>query len=231
MSRSENGQASPAKRAALRQFVRRNLGGIIVLGVVLALAGPTAEANDEDPVLLGSLNDASSTTSIQTTSGDGLYGETMDLGSGVFGKNNGFGDGVRGESSLLNGVFGFSESPTASGVAGVNGAGGFAVSGEASNGGVAVLADNTDGTGTALRTTGKLEFQNRSGIATVAAGHKSVTVTLSGVTKASMVTATVQRTGGFFVQAAVPAAGSFKIFINKAPVSPATVKVAYLVLN
>ena len=46
-----------------------------------------------------------------------------------------------------------------------------------------------------------------------------------------MVMATVQRTGGFYVKAAVPAAGSFTIYINKAPVSPATVKVAYLVLN
>jgi hypothetical protein len=51
------------------------------------------------------------------------------------------------------------------------------------------------------------------------------------VTASSMVTATVQQTGGYFVQAAVPAAGSFTIYINKAPVSPATVKVAYLVLN
>ncbi|MDQ3165820.1 MAG: hypothetical protein M3Q17_06650, partial [Actinomycetota bacterium] len=85
--------------------------------------------------------------------------------------------------------------------------------------------------GVALRTTGKLEFQNRSGIVRVASGQKSITVTLAGVTATSMVMATVQQTGGFYVKAAVPAAGSFKIFINKAPVSPETVKVAYLVLN
>ncbi len=46
-----------------------------------------------------------------------------------------------------------------------------------------------------------------------------------------MVMATVQRTVGFYVKAAVPAAGSFKIYVNKAPLPPATVKVAYLVLN
>ncbi len=46
-----------------------------------------------------------------------------------------------------------------------------------------------------------------------------------------MVMAMVQQTGGFYVKAAVPAAGSFEIYINKAPVSPATVKVAYLVLT
>ena len=83
----------------------------------------------------------------------------------------------------------------------------------------------------ALRTTGRLQFQNRSGIATVASGKTSVKVTLAGVTATSMVMATVQRAGGFFVQAAVPAAGTFTIFINKAAVSPATVRVAYLVLN
>lgn len=56
-------------------------------------------------------------------------------------------------------------------------------------------------------------------------------MTLAGVTATSMVMATVQQTGGFYVKAAVPAAGSFKIYINKAPLTPETVKVAYLVLN
>ncbi len=94
---------------------------------------------------------------------------------------------------------------------------------------VGVLAESTNGV--ALRTTGKLEFKNRSGVTTVASGTKSKTVSHAGVTTNSMVIATVQRTGGFFVQAAVPAAGSFTIYLNKAPVSPATVKVAYMVLN
>ena len=65
----------------------------------------------------------------------------------------------------------------------------------------------------------------------MASGHKTVKVTLAGVTATSMVTATVQQTGGFFVRAAVPATGSFTLYINKAPASPATVIVAYLVLN
>ncbi len=74
--------------------------------------------------------------------------------------------------------------------------------------------------GVALRTTGKLEFQNGSGVTTVASGVKSKNVSLAGVTTNSMVIATVHRTGGFFVQAAVPAAGSFTIYLNMAPVSP-----------
>ncbi len=141
------------------------------------------------------------------------------------------GNGVYGYSAELNGVYGHTASPTASGVYGENNQGGYGVAGRTTNGGVAVLADDADGTGVALRTTGKLEFQNRSGIVRVASGQKSITVTLAGVTATSMVMATVQQTGGFYVKAAVPAAGSFKIFINKAPVSPATVKVAYIVLN
>jgi len=55
-------------------------------------------------------------------------------------------------------------------------------------------------------------------------------VTLAGVTTTSMVMARVQRAGGFFASA-IPAAGSFTIYLGKAPTSPATVKVAYLVMN
>jgi hypothetical protein len=87
-----------------------------------------------------------------------------------------------------------------------------------------VLADNTTN-GVALRTTGTRQFQNRSGIALVAAGKKSVVVTLAGVTTSSMVMVTAQRNGGFFASA-VAANGSFTIYLNKAPVAPATVKVA-----
>jgi hypothetical protein len=46
-----------------------------------------------------------------------------------------------------------------------------------------------------------------------------------------MILATVQQAGGFYVKYAVPAAGSFTIYINKAPTSPAIVKVAYFMLS
>jgi hypothetical protein len=46
-----------------------------------------------------------------------------------------------------------------------------------------------------------------------------------------MILATVQQSGAFYVKNAVPAARSFTIYINKAPAPPATVKVAYFVLN
>ena len=154
---------------------------------------------------------------------------SSEFSPGIFGSNSGSGSGVEGFSANGNGIRGNSNTSTASGVYGENLSGGYGVAGRSNNAGVAVLADNTGGV--ALRTTGKLEFQNRSGVTTVASGSKSKVVSLSGVTANSMVIATVQRTGGFFVQAAVPAAGSFSIYLNKAPVSPATVKVAYMVLN
>jgi hypothetical protein len=51
------------------------------------------------------------------------------------------------------------------------------------------------------------------------------------VTADSRVLATVQRTGGYCVQAVVPAPGSFNIYINKAAAAPQTVPVGYLVIN
>jgi len=212
---------------------RSSLGWFIVVGLVVALTGPAAGAADGDPVILGGTNSASNTTYVSSSSGAALegYSDNPSPYAAVVGYNVGGGDGVEGTSANSNGVYGNTASSFASGVYGVNDLGGFGVAGRATSGGVAVLADAADGTGVALRTTGKLEFQNRSGIVSVASGQKSITVTLAGVTATSMVMATVQQTGGFYVKAAVPAAGSFKIYINKAPVSPETVKVAYLVLN
>jgi hypothetical protein len=65
----------------------------------------------------------------------------------------------------------------------------------------------------------------------VASGQNKVTVSLAGVTATDMVLATVQQSGGYFVKFAKPASGSFTIYINKAPVSPATVKAAWFVIS
>lgn len=232
-----------AKPSAATGLNRRKLGWSLVLGFVFLFATPAAQATNGDPVILGAglptSNQASATTEINTTSGTGLVAMTTDPGSGnagVYGYNSGGGNGngVQGivsEYGNGNGVYGLTPSSTASGVYGENNNGGYGVAGRTTKGGVAMLADTADGTGTALQTTGKLQFQNRSGIAVFPSGAKSKTVTQPGVTASSMVLATVQQTGGYFVTAAVPAASSFTVYINKAPPSPAKVKVAYLVLN
>lgn len=214
-------------------FLRRHGAASIALATVLVLVGAGAQANTNDPLILGHANTANTSTSLTMSSG-GFFVYTTDPSPAqpaIVGGGQGGGDGVDGNSTLLNGVQGLSSSASASGVYGQNDAGGYGLAGRENHNGVAVLADSADGTGTALRTTGRLQFLNRSGLATVASGKKSVVVTLAGVTATSMVIATAQQTGGFFVQAAVPAGGAFTIYLNKAPTSPATVKVAYLVLS
>lgn len=168
-----------------------------------------------------------------SVSGYGVEGLTQSSAAGVFGYNAARGNGVEGLSSGADGVSGQSNSPTGSGVSGENLTGaGFGVAGRVAGGhGVAVLAEAADGTGVALQTTGTIRFLRRSGIAMVAAGHASTRVPMPGVTARSMVVATVQQTGGFAVQAAVPAAGSFTVHLNKPASRSTAVKVAYLVLN
>ena len=205
---------------------------------IVASSGDGLDASTSDPDALYagvSGYNAGRGTGVEgaSASGYGVEGLTQSPAAGVFGFNSGRGNGVEGLGSGANGVYGHSNSPTASGVYGENLTGaGYGVSGRVAGGhGVAVLADDGDGSGVALRTTGRLEFLNRSGIVTVAAGHTSTRVPVHGVTARSMVMATVQQTGGFAVQAAVSAAGSFTIYLNKAPSGSTTVKVAYLVLR
>ncbi len=96
-----------------------------------------------------------------------------------------------------------------------------------SDSGVGVHASS--GSGMALQVTGKASF-SRSGLATVRAGTKSVTVKLPGVLGTSLVLATLQQASGAIgVAAAVPASGSFTIHLTAAPKKNA--KVAYLVLD
>jgi hypothetical protein len=148
----------------------------------------------------------------------GVYGTTT-TGTGVYGENTGS-TGVGVEGTTVG---------SGSAVYGVATGSGIGVNGEATTAtGTGVFAHSTSGT--ALAVTGSAHF-SQSGIATVPSAAKSVKVTMVGVTTSSMILATVQQSGGFYVRYAVPAAGSFTIAINKAPVAPMTVKVAYFVLS
>lgn len=234
MTETPSGAGNPTRRALI--------GGatLAAAAVIAETVNPsTARAATGDPVVAGWFVSATDKTSISNdgsssqTDGTGLevYGAGFG-GNGLFAQSFGSNAAVEADANgAANGITGTSGASIASGVYGENTGGGFGMAGRVTNGGVAVLADSAGGTGVALRTTGTLQFQNRSGIATIASGRKSVTVTLAAVTATSMVTATVQQTGGYFVQAAVPAAESFTVYINKAPTTPATVKISYLVLN
>jgi hypothetical protein len=141
---------------------------------------------------------------------NGVWGQATDYGgSGVYGLNDGTGYGVAGRATNVNG--------------------GTGVLGDAPNSasGIGVEADSA--TGTALHVQGKATF-SRSGIVTIQAGNDSRTVTLAGVTTASMILATSQQNKGVYVKAAVPGTGSFTIRLTgNAPTGG--LKVAYFVLN
>ena len=76
---------------------------------------------------------------------------------------------------------------------------------------------------------GKAKF-SRSGIVTVSAGSASTTVSLAGVSASSMVVVTAQENAAAYVKAAVPAAGSFTIYLT-GNAAAGGLSVAYFVLN
>ena len=179
-----------------------------------------------------------------TASGVGVYGEsqkgtgTYGVGgpTGVYGSGNATGvEGSAGGGGT--GVYGHNSGSTGIGVWGQTAGVGSAVFGEATANGVGINGKSDTGVavravstgGTALQVTGKETF-SRSGVVTVASGTASKTVNLGGVTTSSMVVATAQQNGSVFVKAAVPASGSFTIFLT-GNASGSGLKVAYFVLN
>jgi hypothetical protein len=225
---------------------------VAVMAAVVVFGGTNAIATQGSAVIAGVQNTETDTTEVQNTNAtycDTLSDANTTDGLWVCGANIGVvatsgGIGVRGSGASYGlygtgnygavgvgtsyGVYGSTTSATGSGVYGLNsGTSGtaYGVRGTANNA-TGVLAEST--AGTALRVSGKAIF-SRSGIVSVPAGAKSVQVTMSGVTTTSMILATVQQSGAFYVKSAVPSSGSFTININKAPGSP--VAVAYFVLN
>jgi hypothetical protein len=174
------------------------------------------------------------------TSGPGMFGSSDD-GDGVQGQTvNAFSSGIYGhnESSDAGGKGVFGASPNGIAVEGLGGqvgvhgisAGDTGVKGEGVGIGVRAVSTLANHAGVGLRVDGRSVFRT-AGVATVASGVKKVTVNLAGVTATDMVLATVQQTGGFYVKNAVAASGKLTIYLNKAPVSPQTVKVAWFVIS
>jgi hypothetical protein len=182
----------------------------------------------------GSSTNASGVHGTSTNSA-GVFGNSSSTGTGVSGQSVG-GAGVGGGSTNGSGVFGVSTHS--------NGVSGLSTKGEGVVGvgpvsevhgtsgvvsGVGVLAQNVAG-GDALKVRGRANFST-AGTAVIASGQKSVTVILAAVTTSDFVLATVQGAGSFSVKNAVAGSGQFTIFINKAPISPATMIVVYFVIS
>jgi hypothetical protein len=145
--------------------------------------------------------------------------------------DNRSGSGVRGENFAggtgVTGV-GINKGTGVMGIAGAAGTGVYGTVGAVSS--IGVLAENGAG-GAALKVNGVAAF-SRSGLLTVAAGGSSATVTGVGLTAASLVLATLQQhTAGVYVLGAVPdlSSSSFTIYLSKAPT--ASTKVAWFVVN
>jgi hypothetical protein len=233
----------------------------VAASLTVVLAGPVASraTTTDGDVVLGfdqssssctpgtNINCESDLTSItNTTSGSGAIRGISNSGIAVLGFDPS-GTGVRGQSSTGTGVVGLSDSGIAvlaqGSTDGVLATGGVGVSAEGNSLGVqgkeftttgtGVEADATGG-GTALRVDGPALF-SRSGTVVIPSGSKTATVTTpGGLTSSALVLALMQNTaGGVMVKAAVPnpGAGTFKIVLNKAPLSPATATVAWFVVN
>jgi hypothetical protein len=230
---------------------------IAVVTILLLAFGFTwshASAAQGQPVLAGELNTSTDATwffNTSASSGCGVGGFFAVVAcGGVYGEADGTdiavsarhatagGVAIRGEAKDGGtGVKGVTTGTTGIGVWGQVPGTGSAVYGEATGTGVGVYGDTVNGTGvtarstngTALNVNGKAKF-SRSGTVTIAAGTSSRTVTLAGVTTASMVLVTAQQNATVFAKAAVPASGSFTIRLTGS--APSTgLKVAYFVLN
>lgn len=175
------GMAVDTQRPTRRQILRTTLGAAAAATAAVAAGPARALAADGGPMLLGSANEASSITSLKRTSvptadAATFFAETT-ISAAIVGHGTS-GQGVIGRSQTSAGVQGYSDTD-----AGVNGFGviGVWAAGDA----VAVQGVTQVGTagrfesagGLALHTTGRLRLDQVSGIARIAAGGRSRTVT------------------------------------------------------
>jgi hypothetical protein len=250
----------PNSITSRRAMLVAALGGTAAFAAKTALAPAVALAGDGDSLRLGMSNFQSVTTSIQDTetyfdilalyseqatalkgqsayshgvlatsvTNDAIVGQTAGASkSGVWGDNTKGGYGVSGSTggSSAAGVWGDNKS-SGQGVRGTS-ASGDGVRGK-SHSGVGVRAQ-ADSAGVALRVEGRAQFQ-RSGRATVTAGHSTVTVSMTGVRSTSYVLATVQANiADLAVRGVVPGTDKLTIYLTKSVAS--TVAVGFLVIN
>jgi hypothetical protein len=172
----------------------------------------------------------------------GVWGDTIQgtgvVGTGAWGVYGGGDIGVVGDvEGASTAVYGFAGDqdivvpPASTAVAGLAGDNGHVgVRGHVMTGtGIGVWASSASVTQTALLVQGKVRL-SRSGRVSVGSTSSSRKVTMVGVTSSSYVVATMQtNVSGLYVRAVVPTAGSFRIYLSKAPGK--TVYVGYVVVN
>ncbi len=224
----------PAIVAADEPRSRRQLltaGGIAAVAGVLGAVGisTSAEAKDGQFMRVGQKNKGTNTTSLQAARSPGLLARVTRAGGAIRGVTSSEkGVGVQGWADAKKGktvgLAGKTESP-----------GGIAGQFTANRGGTAILAKSPQRNGVALRTQGKLQFEKRSGEATTSGGAEFVIPVGGGLTKRSLVLATLQdHFPGVHVEAASvldTSAGNETILVRLNQAVPEPARVAWLILD
>ncbi|MEX1344894.1 MAG: hypothetical protein AB1Z63_09510 [Candidatus Limnocylindrales bacterium] len=222
----------PAIIAAEEPRTRRQLltaGGAAAVMAALGAVGisSNAEARDGQWTRLGRRNTATSTTQITAKKSPGFLSRLTGGGAAIRGiTSSQKGVGIQGWADAKKGktvgVAGKSGSPAGT-------AGQFI----AGRGGTAVVAKSPDGNGVALETEGKLRFGKRSGEATTSGGSEFVIPVSGGLSKSSLVIATLQDhfPGVHVESAAVLDAGRNTIVVRLNQAVPEPARVAWIVLD
>jgi hypothetical protein len=181
----------PTSITADQPRTRRQLltaGGFAAIAGMLGAVGisTATAAKDGQFMRVGQKNAATKSTSLQARKSPGLISRVTGAGASIRGISSSVkGTGVQGWADAKKGktigVDGKTDSP--------NGVAGQFVAGR---GGTAVLAKSPDRDGVALRTEGRLQFERRSGEATTSGGAEFVIPVAGGLTKKSIVLATLQ---------------------------------------
>lgn len=229
--------AAAATTLARPGLVKAADGGNVVIGAANSgTLSTTLDAPVAGGTALGVVNSAAAGTAVKGTSaagGTGINGTNGDATgapadtslTGVFGYAAtalpaGLGAGVWGDSEDIGSV--------GTGAIGVYGNGGVGVYGDGGVGGTGVVAESNGGIG--LEVIGKVKLTSRSGRFNVASGRSSASRNVPGMTATSVVIAVLQtRETGTWVRAAVPAAGKFTVYFNRA--LPSSSVVGWIVLN
>ena len=212
---------------------RRDLltsGSVAVVASLLGVLGVAmrASAKNGDPLRAGEKTSATKSTSIESRKGPALQARLAGgPGVGIKGSaSSPKGIGVQGEATAEKGtsvgVQGLSESPE--GVAGQ-----FIAKG----GGRALEAEASDKEGVALRTKGRLELTQRSGVSSVSGGAEFVIPVAGGLSDKSVILATLQDhfPGVHVESASVLDAGEGLIVVRLSQAVPEPARVGWMVLD
>jgi hypothetical protein len=201
-------------------------GGTRFTGVIGTTEGTPPSANTAFTGVYGFSEDP------DNFSAAGVWGDTATgtgvVGTGYYGVWGTGAVGTMGDvDHLSTGAYGFAgddAAPTPTPGAGV-----VARAGVGATYGIVAAAPGT--TQFAAYVAGRLKVNTRAGGRTsIASTATSKKITLAGVTTSSFVVATLQTSvSGCYVRAVVPAAGSFTIYLSKAPGK--TVAVGYVIVN